>query len=102
MVDGETREKYADEIGSVTGIQNQSLLRAFATVARENFLGAPPWRVLSPATRTPGPIQTTETNDPGDLYQNVAVVLDQARMLTNGNPGTLAPWLDSLALSEGN
>jgi len=35
------------------------------------------------------------------LYQDVAVFLDSSKSLTNGNPSTLAPWLDALDLAEG-
>jgi protein-L-isoaspartate(D-aspartate) O-methyltransferase len=42
-----------------------------------------------------------EVTDPAELYRDVAVLLDPLRNLTNGNPGTLAPWLDGLNLSEG-
>jgi protein-L-isoaspartate(D-aspartate) O-methyltransferase len=43
-----------------------------------------------------------EVADPTELYRDVAVLLDPSRSLTNGNPGTLAPWLDALNLSRGN
>jgi protein-L-isoaspartate(D-aspartate) O-methyltransferase len=45
--------------------------------------------------------QITDVTDPKDLYQDVAVFLDRSKGLTNGNPSTLAPWLDSLNLAEG-
>ena len=43
----------------------------------------------------------TDVLDPCELYRDVAVYLDTSKSLTNGNPSTLAPWLDALNLSDG-
>jgi protein-L-isoaspartate(D-aspartate) O-methyltransferase len=43
----------------------------------------------------------TEVSDPCELYRDVAVYLDSSKSLTNGNPSTLAPWLNALNLSDG-
>jgi protein-L-isoaspartate(D-aspartate) O-methyltransferase len=45
--------------------------------------------------------QLDEVTDPAALYHDVAIVLDSSRSLTNGNPSTLAPWLEALNLSVG-
>jgi len=45
--------------------------------------------------------QVADVADPAELYHDVAILLDPSRSLTNGNPGTLAPWLDALNLSMG-
>src|SRR4029453_17939027 len=39
--------------------------------------------------------------DPGRVYHNIAVAIDPARQLFNGQPGTLAVWLDALELAPG-
>src|SRR5436305_11577681 len=101
MISQKIREQYARNIAAVSGVQSPALLRAFANVPRENFLGTPPWRTLSVGPGGPANIQVTDVTDPNDLYQNAAVKLDPTRSLTNGNPGTLAPWLDALSVSEG-
>jgi protein-L-isoaspartate(D-aspartate) O-methyltransferase len=43
--------------------------------------------------------QMADVTDPAELYRDVAILLDPSRSLTNGNPGTLAPWLNALNLS---
>jgi protein-L-isoaspartate(D-aspartate) O-methyltransferase len=45
--------------------------------------------------------QVVEVTDSAQLYHDVAVVLDPSRSLTNGNPGTVGPWLEALSLSMG-
>jgi protein-L-isoaspartate(D-aspartate) O-methyltransferase len=100
-VSEEVRTQYADEIAAISGIRSQALRNAFARVPRQRFLGPAPWRVLSQGTGGPGQIQLSEVSDPRDIYRNVAVMLDESRTLTNGNPGTLAPWIDALGLCEG-
>src|SRR5258708_4454462 len=101
MVPPETRKRYAEETCSAANINSEALLKAFANVRREDFVGQGPWRVLSrpaPGQRQP---QVTEVSDPCELYRDVAVSLDSSKTLTNGNPSTLAPWLDALNLSDG-
>src|SRR6266446_3501961 len=98
MVPPETRERYAEEIRTTAKISSEALLNAFATVRREDFVGPSPWKVLSrPAPGQMQP-QVTDVTDPCDLYRDVAVFLDSSKSLTNGNPSTLAPWLDALDL----
>ena len=101
MVSAETRQRYAEEVGKNAKLGSTALVQAFAKVPREEFVGNGPWKVLSrPAAGYSQP-QVTEVTDPAELYRDVAVLLDPLRNLTNGNPGTLAPWLDGLNLSEG-
>ena len=101
MVSAEIRHRYAEEIGKNAKVRSTALLQAFAKVSREEFVGKGPWKVLSrPAVGYSQP-QVTEVTDPAELYRDVAILLDPLRNLTNGNPGTLAPWLDALDLSEG-
>jgi protein-L-isoaspartate(D-aspartate) O-methyltransferase len=45
--------------------------------------------------------QISGVTDLSGLYRDVAVFLDAGKMLTNGNPSTLAPWLDALNLARG-
>lgn len=100
MVASEIRERYAEEIRTTANVTSPALLKAFATVPREEFVGPGPWKVLS---RVPDRMQPLVANvtDPAELYRDVAILLDPSRSLTNGNPGTLAPWLDALNLARG-
>lgn len=101
MPTAETRGLYAQQIKTTANIRSESLVRALATVPREQFVGAGPWRTLArPAPGQTQPI-VSDVSDPSDLYADVAVYLDQSKTLTNGNPSTLAPWLDALGLAEG-
>jgi protein-L-isoaspartate(D-aspartate) O-methyltransferase len=45
--------------------------------------------------------ETTPDGDPVHLYENVLVAIDEARRLNNGEPATLARWIDELELAEG-
>src|SRR5882724_2985306 len=100
MVATDIRQRYAEEIRINANVTSAALLRAFASVPREEFVGSGPWKVLS---RVPGMMQpqVADATDPAELYHDVAILLDPSRSLTNGNPGTLAPWLDALNLSMG-
>jgi len=79
-----------------TRIMNERLLRAFASVPRARFLGAPPWLVAKPAMDGALGATNVETSDPDAIDANVSVVLDRERQLYNGAPGTVATWLDAL------
>jgi protein-L-isoaspartate(D-aspartate) O-methyltransferase len=100
MISSDIRQRYVGEIRANARVSSTALLQAFAEVPREEFVGHGPWKVLS---RPPGHTQAqmTEVADPIELYRDVAVLLDPSRRLTNGNPGTLAPWLDALNLAKG-
>ena len=43
----------------------------------------------------------TPDADPGRVYHNIAVAIDPARQLFNGQPGTLGVWIDALELAPG-
>jgi protein-L-isoaspartate(D-aspartate) O-methyltransferase len=101
MVSPDIRQRYAEEIRTSAKVSSAALLEAFARVPREEFVGLGPWKILSrpvPGQKQP---QIDEVADPAELYRDVAVLLDSSRSLTNGNPGTLAPWLDALNLFKG-
>ncbi len=101
MVSDDIRKRYSEAIQSAAKVTSTAVLEAFARVPREEFVGPGPWKVLSRPTPGQGQAQVAEVSDPAELYRDVAVILDAARNLTNGNPSTLAPWLDALHLSKG-
>jgi len=98
------RRFYAEEIEAVARLRSSALIDALATVPREHFLGPGPWTVVGETDVTgAGPAKTRETPDadPARVNHNIAVAIDASRMLFNGQPGTLAPWIEALALAPG-
>lgn len=72
------------------------VIAAFESVPREQFVGPPPWRIISPQGHHQG-----VTSNPEDLYHDVLVSLDAGRGLNNGQPSLHALCLGALAPSEG-
>jgi len=85
------RQFYAEELQFLTQMTSPALLRAFATVPRERFLGPGPWRILGPAG-----FMTTEDADPRRVYHNVLITLDEAKGINNGQPSMWARFFDQL------
>lgn len=107
----DVRRFYAEEIRAVANVQNDALAEAFARVRREDYLGAGPWQIATPdswqaiaqsgSAGAGGGYRTTPDADPRHLYHNIVVAIDAARRLNNGQPGSLATWLDALELRRG-
>lgn len=98
------RRFFAEEIEAVARLRSPALVEALAAVPRERFLRPGPWTVLAETDFTgTGPARTRETSDadPARVYHNIGVAIDPARQLFNGQPGTLAPWIDALELAPG-
>jgi len=68
-------------------------------VPREAFVGSGPWRILRPAVEQ-GFVETPD-DDPIHLYDTVLVALDVGRRLNNGEPVSVAQWIDLLGLQPG-
>jgi len=94
-------QRLADAIARDTGITNERLLSAFASVPRARFLGPPPWCLAKAPLDGRSTPAYEETSDVADVYDNVSVALDRDRDLYNGAPGTVAIWLDALNLQPG-
>jgi len=101
------RAFYAQEIRFSTNVTTPGLVEAFARLPREKFLGPPPWllgaaqaRALSAAGLAQ--MSYLPVEDPRDLYHNVVVSLDRSKDINNGQPGSLACWIDALALKPGD
>ena len=107
----DARRFYAEEVRAVANVQNEALAEAFARVRREDYLGPGPWQIATPESwlvRAEGSsgagvegYRTTPDADPRHLYHNVLVAIDAARRLNNGQPSSLAAWLDALELRRG-
>jgi protein-L-isoaspartate(D-aspartate) O-methyltransferase len=89
------RQRYAEELRQKAQLRSQAVVRAFAQVPREHYLGPGPWRVLDLE------YHSTADADPRHLYHNVLVEIDAARQANNGQPSFLAFLIDALELREG-
>jgi protein-L-isoaspartate(D-aspartate) O-methyltransferase len=101
------RAFYAEEIRFAANPTTPGLVEVFARVPREKFLGPAPWYVGSAETRAlsaagVGQMSYLTVEDPRDLYHNVVVSIDRSKDLNNGQPGSLARWIDSLELKPGD
>ncbi len=90
------RQRLADAIRTSTGTASDALVHAFATVPRERFLPPGPWQV-----RDATGARVTPDNDPRHVYADASIAVDAARDLYNGQPSTVARWLDALTISPG-
>ena len=88
-----SRRYYAEELRAVANLQSEALVKAFAKVPREHFLGPGPWQVKSPGFES---YWTTKDADPKQLYHNILVAIDPSRLLNNGHPSFLASLIDRL------
>ena len=101
------RRFFAEEIEAVVKLRSPYLVDAFATVPRERFLPAGPWTVLADSDMAyqmcsgPQRYRATPDANPARVYHNIAVAIDPARHLFNGQPGTLGVWMDHLGLAPG-
>jgi protein-L-isoaspartate(D-aspartate) O-methyltransferase len=89
------RHYYAEELRAVGNVQSEAVVKAFAKVPREHFLGPGPWQVRSPGFEG---YWTTKDANPARLYHNILVALDASRQLNNGHPSFLASLIDQLEL----
>jgi protein-L-isoaspartate(D-aspartate) O-methyltransferase len=101
------RAFYAQEIRFAANLTTPGLVEAFARVPREKFLGPPPWLIGSAAARALsvvgiGQMSYVSVEDPREVYHNVVISLDRSKDINNGQPGSLALWIDALALKPGD
>jgi protein-L-isoaspartate(D-aspartate) O-methyltransferase len=90
------RRRYAQEIKYRGQISSPRLLRAFAAIPRERFLGEGPWRIRSILHD----YWSTMDADPAQLYHDVLVAIDEKRRLDNGLPSLWARLFDVLDIEE--
>ena len=101
------RQYYAEELRAVANLQSEALVRAFAKVPREHFLGPGPWQILNPShwiddNNEATYYRETADADPKQLYHNILVAIDAKRSLNNGQPSFVATLIDSLELNPGD
>lgn len=98
------RRFYAEEIEAVAKLRSAAVVAALAAVPRERFLRPGPWTVLAETDFTrveSSKTRETPDADPARVYHNIGIAIDPARQLFNGQPSTLAPWIDALELTPG-
>lgn len=103
----DARQFYSDEVRIAANIRSAALVAAYARVPRENFMGMPPWQIISQDTIAMAFIGLAgmgylATENPLDLYHNVLVALDPAHYINNGQPSALGRWIDELELAPGD
>jgi protein-L-isoaspartate(D-aspartate) O-methyltransferase len=91
------RRRYAEHVCALAESDWAELVRAFATVPRERFLGPGPWTIIGPALQR----HVTPDVDPRHVYRNVLVALDDAKQLNNGQPQFWAALFDRLRPQPG-
>jgi protein-L-isoaspartate(D-aspartate) O-methyltransferase len=93
-----SRKFFADLVTANAGVDrnNHRIRAAFASVPRERFVGAGPWRVFTPI----GYIETP-TDDARFLYQDITVALEPEGLINNGQPTLHALCISALNVQEG-
>lgn len=91
------RKFYAAYVTASVGVGDPRIVRAFATVPREAFLGPGPWHVL-----VDGGYIVTPSADPALVYQDIVVGLAPERGINNGEPSLHARMLAAVAPKEGD
>jgi protein-L-isoaspartate(D-aspartate) O-methyltransferase len=94
------RLSYAEELHFTAHIRSPAIRAAFATVPRERFVGAGPWRIRSPMDHL-SEYWTTPDADPRAVYHDVLIALDETRQINNGQPSLWAFLLDQLDVAAG-
>ena len=72
----EIRHYYAEELRAVANLQSEALVRAFAKVPREHFLGPGPWQVFSPGLES---VWTTT-----DAIRNTCTIICWSSLMRSG------------------
>ena len=110
------RRRYARKLRRKAHLRSRLLVRAFAEVRREDFMGPGPWKVIpglakrrSTHARKQNPFRslltyyrTTPDSNPRHIYEDLLVGIVPERLLNNGLPSFLARCLDALELKRGN
>lgn len=89
------RQVYAQMVVSRAGCRDASLLRAFSTVPRHEFMSAGPWYVSEHGDPTP-------SADPALVYHDMAMGLAPERGITTGQPSLHARCMAACAPRKGD
>lgn len=91
------RDFYAQLVVGKAGLTNNRVVRAFASIAREDFVGAPPWSVFTGAGYVRAP-----SDNPSFLYQDILIGLSPVHGINNGQPSLHASCLHACAPKIGD
>ena len=93
------RRQYAELIRQRADLRSERLVDALSEVAREEYLGPGPWKIM----RFAFPLTYEDTPDanPARIYDDVFVALDPGRGLNNGLPSAVIRWLDTMRIQVG-
>jgi len=97
----DVRREYAYALREKAGLRSNRLVDAFARVQRERFLGDGPWDVCVIADDGQASYRRTATADAAEVYRDALIAIDASRGLNNGEPSSLASWLDTLDIATG-
>lgn len=95
------RRRFAEELRATARLTSDELVHAFAKVPRERFVGHGPWQICDFADDGSWSYRTTDSADPIHVYRDVLIGIDSTRGLNNGEPSSLASWIESLAPRSG-
>jgi protein-L-isoaspartate(D-aspartate) O-methyltransferase len=91
------RRAFAQQLLFLARVNEPRLEMAFASVRREDFLGAGPWSMVWWGAE----YRATPSADPVYLYMDVVFTMVPARRINNGQPSFHAKLLASAAIGEG-
>ncbi|MFW2234367.1 protein-L-isoaspartate O-methyltransferase family protein [Rhizobium sp. CRRU65] len=91
------RRAYAHQVVATAATTNPRIEAAFATVPRENFLGAPPWQIANLG----GGYRPLPSSDLVLAYQDVLFALQSEKGVNNGSPSLHARLLAELDVQIG-
>jgi len=92
-----TRRSYAEELRVAAPVRRDpAIVRAFASVPRERFLGPGPWLIRADMRN-----YRTPDSNPWWLYHNVLVSIDARKGINNGSPSMWAFLFDQLDFKPG-
>jgi protein-L-isoaspartate(D-aspartate) O-methyltransferase len=92
-----TRKRFGAAMGLAPGVDDPRIAHAFASVPREHFVGAGPWRFLAGT----GYVETSSA-DPSLLYEDVVVALAPEKRINNGQPSLHARCLSAARIVPGD
>ena len=92
------RRAYAAQMLEIAGVTDPRVEAALTTVAREDYMGKPPWLIIQEPIGT----GTLTSHDAADLYQDSLVPLDRSKGINNGSPSLHARLLHALAVRPGD
>jgi protein-L-isoaspartate(D-aspartate) O-methyltransferase len=95
------RRTFTEGLRDKAHLRSTSLIEAFAHVPRERFLGDGPWKFGVFSNDGVLTYEQTATSNPAEVYRDAVIAIDAGRGLNNGEPSSLASWIDALDLSPG-